>query len=103
MVVFLIAATIFVGLATFWTDDEDREYWSRMGAWILIASFGWAALFAISLYGPELFARQQQKLWSKLVTYGGSLLVSAVTARLGFSARTPANVESEARKSASPS
>ena len=48
--VFLIAATIFVGLATFWTDDEDREYWSRMGAWILIASFAWAALGVISLY-----------------------------------------------------
>ena len=38
LVVFLLAATIFVGLATFWTDDEDREYWARMGAWILIAS-----------------------------------------------------------------
>jgi hypothetical protein len=101
LVVFLIAATIFVGLATFWTDDEDREYWSRMGAWILIASFAWAALGVISLFGPELFT--QQKLWSKLLTYGGSLLVSAVTAYFGFSAKSPANPDSETGQSSSAS
>jgi Patatin-like phospholipase len=93
MVVFLIAATIFVGLATFWTDDEDREYWSRMGAWILIASFGWAALGLISLKGPELFALDGP--WKKLGTYVSGLVVSAVTAYLGFSGKTPANVDSE--------
>ena len=101
MIVFLIAATFFVGVATFWTDDEDREYWSRMGAWILIASFAWAALGVISLFGPELFA--WQSLWSKLLTYGGSLLVSAVTAYFGFSGQTPANPDSEAGKSSSAS
>ena len=99
LVVFLIAATIFVGLATFWTDDEDREYWSRMGAWILIASFAWAALGVISLFGPALFA--QQKLWSKLLTYVGGLLVSAITAYFGFSAKSPANPDSETGKPSS--
>jgi Patatin-like phospholipase len=94
MVVFLIAASIFVGLATFWTDDEDREYWARMGAWILIASFVWAALGLISLFGPELFGLD--RLWKRLLTYLGGLVVSAVTARLGFSAKTPANADSEA-------
>jgi hypothetical protein len=94
MVVFLIAASIFVGLSTFWTDDEDREYWARMGAWILIASFAWAALGLISLFGPELFCWKWP--WQKLLTYGGSLVVSAVTALLGFSGRTPANPDSEA-------
>jgi hypothetical protein len=93
MVVFLIAASIFVGLATFWTDDEDREYWARMGAWILVASFAWAALGLISLFGPKLFGFD--RLWKQLLTYLGGLLVSAVTARLGFSAKTPANADSE--------
>jgi hypothetical protein len=99
LIVFLISGTIFVGLATFWSDDEDREYWARMGAWILIASVAWGALFAISLYGPALF--RWQRLWKNLLTYGGSLLVSAVTAYFGFSAKTPANPDSEASKSSS--
>ncbi len=102
MVVFLIAATIFVGLSTFWTDDEDREFWSRMGAWILIASFGWAALFAISLIGPELFGLAGP-WWNKLWTWVSGLAVSAATAYLGFSASTPANVDSESAKSSSAS
>ena len=101
LVVFLLAATIFVGLATFWTDDEDREYWARMGAWILIASSAWAAFGAISLFGPELFT--WQTLWSKVATYGGSLLVSAVTAYFGFSATTPANPNGGSGKSSSAS
>ena len=101
LVVFLVAATIFVGLATFWTNDEDREYWARMGAWILIASFAWSAIFLISLYGPELFA--QQALWSKLATYGGSLVVSSITAYFGFSAKTPAHLDSEAARPSSAS
>ena len=101
MVVFLIAATIFVGLATFWTDDDDREYWSRMGAWILVASFAWAALGLISLKGPELFG--WDGAWKKLCTYISGLLLSAATAYLGFSAKTPANVDSEAAKPSSAS
>ena len=42
-----------------------------MGAWILIASFAWAAFGAISLFGPELFT--WQTLWSKVATYGGAV------------------------------
>src|SRR5439155_9450629 len=32
--VFLITATIFIGLASWRTTDADREWWARMGAWI---------------------------------------------------------------------
>jgi hypothetical protein len=93
LVVFLLAATIFVGIATFWTDDEDREYWARMGGWVLIASIAWTALSAISLFGPHLFIRQSW--WGKALSCGGSMIVSAVTAYFGFSAKTPARTNSE--------
>ena len=53
-IIVLIASTLFTGLATFWTDDEDREYWARMGAWVLIAIAGWASLGAIALFGPTV-------------------------------------------------
>jgi uncharacterized membrane protein len=52
--VFLLAATIFVGLVSFTTSDEDREYWARVGAWALIATLGWLAFAAIALFGPRL-------------------------------------------------
>jgi hypothetical protein len=92
LIVFLLAATIFVGLATFWTDDEDREYWSRMGAWILAASVAWIAFGAISLFGPQLFTLPG---WDKAWSYAGSAIVSFVTAYLGFSDKTPARVDKE--------
>ena len=92
LIVFLVAATVFVGFATFWTDDDDREYWARLGAWILAGSFAWGALGAISLFGPALFV---SPLWNKAWSYAGGVIVSVVTAYLGFSSKTPAGVGGE--------
>ena len=92
LIVFLIAATIFVGLATLWTNDEDREYWARMGAWFLAASGAWIAFGAISLFGPRLF---ELPGWDKGWSYLGSAIVSFVTAYLGFSDKTPASIDQE--------
>ena len=33
---FLLAATLLVGFISRWTEDEDREWWARGGAWMLI-------------------------------------------------------------------
>ena len=98
LIVFLIAATIFVGLATRWTDDEDREFWARTGAWILAASGAWIAFGAISLFGPQLF---ELPGWDKAWSYAGSAIVSFVTAYLGFSDKTPACADKESALSTS--
>ena len=92
LIVVLIAGTIFAGLATFWTDDEDREYWGRMGAWVLIASLGWAALGAIALFGPVALiaaltdSRGQIGLTRTLV----ASLPTIITSLLGWSGLTEA-------------
>jgi len=90
LVVFLIAATIFIGLATFWTDDEDREYWARMGAWVLIATTGWAALGAIALFGPVALITPGfwQKAWAL-----GATLATGITTIVGWSGLTAAHPE----------
>jgi hypothetical protein len=98
LVVFLLAATIFAGFATFWTDDEDREYWARMSAWVLIASFAWTALGAISLFGPEVFSLPW---WNKAWSYAGTIIVNAVTAYLGWSDKTPARLDNESAQPSS--
>ena len=47
---FLAAATLFVGLSSYYTNDADREWLARGGAWILIAiavrmAFGHPVIF----------------------------------------------------------
>jgi hypothetical protein len=87
IIIVLIASTIFTGLATFWTDDEDREYWARMGAWVLIAILGWATLGAIALFGPVVLV--SGGFWQKLWTFGAAL-ATAITALGGWSGLTVA-------------
>jgi hypothetical protein len=51
---FVVGETLFAGLASRWTDDEDREWWSRSAAWILIVAGTWSAVSGIALFGPVL-------------------------------------------------
>jgi hypothetical protein len=54
---FLAAATLFIGLASRKTDDDDtgdadREWWGRLGAWLLIAIATWSLFSWVVLFGP---------------------------------------------------
>jgi hypothetical protein len=49
---FLLAATLFVGLSSYYTSDADREWLARAGAWILIVVAVRIVLFAIVIFGP---------------------------------------------------
>ena len=53
---FILAATIFVGLASKMMTELDREWWSRFGAWILISATAWAAVSAVVLLLPQALA-----------------------------------------------
>jgi len=52
----LAGMTLFIGAVSKfqWIEDEDREWWARFGAWILIVMVGWVVLSAITLFGPPL-------------------------------------------------
>jgi Patatin-like phospholipase len=54
LLVFWGATTLFVGVSSRWkfVSDEDREWWSRFGAWVLIAVLVWVAGNALVLFGP---------------------------------------------------
>jgi ABC-type multidrug transport system fused ATPase/permease subunit len=52
LILFLAAATLFVGLASKFIDDADREWLARYGAWILIVSLTWIILNGLVLFGP---------------------------------------------------
>lgn len=76
VMMFLVAATSKV------TSDDDREWWARSGAWILLVVVGWIAFSSVVLYAPDLF----RGLEAAVAAAGG--VTGIVASRLGFSGRT---------------
>jgi hypothetical protein len=53
MAVVMLVNFLFTGLASKVTKDEDREWWGRSAAWILITIFGWILVNVIVLWGAQ--------------------------------------------------
>jgi len=82
---FLLATTLFVGLASAYTTDEDREWLARAGGWILIVIAVRIVFSAIVIFGPV------GVLWAKawaVATVGG--ISGLATLLLGWSPLTKA-------------
>jgi len=84
LTMFLLTATIFIGIASRYTDDHDREWWGRAGAWVLIVSVFWTALSALVVFGPGLLSYTP----GPATSLGG--LSGIVSLLLGFSSSTTA-------------
>jgi hypothetical protein len=52
LVLLFLQITVFIGLASRDMSDEDREWWARAGAWILIIGVSWLAAAGIAILGP---------------------------------------------------
>jgi patatin-like phospholipase len=50
LAVLLLVNFLFTGLASWVTEDEDREWWGRSAAWILITILGWILVNVIVLW-----------------------------------------------------
>ena len=53
LAVLLLVNFLFTGLASWVTEDEDREWWGRSAAWILITIVGWILVNVIVLWGAQ--------------------------------------------------
>lgn len=84
--IFLLAATIFIGLASRWTDDEDREWWARAGAWMLMTGLVWLGATVLTFFGPSWYLDLQRRLPGVLEGMGG--IAGLLTLLLGYSKRT---------------
>ena len=51
---FCIVGVVHIGLIGRQFTEFERQWWSRLGAWLLIYSALWLFLFSIALYGPIL-------------------------------------------------
>ncbi len=87
LAMFLLTATVFVGVASRYTDDHDREWWGRAGAWMLIAGTVWSALGSLVVFGPGLVS------WVPGVVASVGGLSGIVSLVLGFSAKTSATAK----------
>ncbi len=86
LLMFLAAATIFVGLASNYTADADREWWARAGSWILILIVVRAALSGVVVFGPLALERLHGTWRAVAASLGG--ISGLVTLFLGSSAKT---------------
>jgi hypothetical protein len=52
VLIFLVVGSLQIGLIGLYFPDPRREWWSRLGAYLLIVSILWAAVFSIAVYSP---------------------------------------------------
>src|SRR5713101_1319730 len=57
VLIMLLAGVLHIGLMGRGMIDAHREWWGRLGGWLLIYSFCWLFLFSIAIYFPEGLGR----------------------------------------------
>ena len=60
--VMLVGSQIFTAFSSTRATDAEREWVTRFNAWLLIALVMWAALCALTLYGPQWLVTGWQQL-----------------------------------------
>ena len=93
LAVFLLTATLFVGVASRYTDDDDREWWARSGSWVLLAGVVWIAAATLVMFGPGILAFTP----AVITSLGG--FSGLITLVLGFSSRTAPTTGQRNRRS----
>jgi len=88
----LLAVTLFAGVSSRWTEDEDREWWARFAGWVLIAIVFWVVVSSLVLIAPELVS----PLWKTYVAPAGGF-IGLITALLGRSAKLPSKDQDGAK------
>jgi hypothetical protein len=87
--VFLILATVgvlSVGVSSKITGDDDREWWSRAGAWVLVVSLTWLTFSSLVLLLPDAAVRLDRR-WSFSLSTASAVL-GWIVSRAGANDRT---------------
>jgi hypothetical protein len=88
LAVFTLSEVFYIGVASYFTDEMDREFWARAGAWDLIVTLGWIALSALALYGPMLI--ESLGPIAKAALFGTGAAAGGFAAKMGHSVLTAA-------------
>ena len=93
LLLFLSAAVVFIGIGCKVTTDEDREWWARMGGWVLLALLGWSLFGALILFGPLAL------LWSPKMMAPMGGITGLFTLIAGYGSGTSASKDGQAKDS----
>ena len=52
LTVFGLSAVLLIGLVGRAFEEDEREWWSRLGAWLIAGGVGWFVICAAAIYGP---------------------------------------------------
>jgi hypothetical protein len=96
---FSLAGALFVGLTSSTLEDQDREWFSRAGAWLTLVIIGWAAICSLVLLVPEIALNWPVWMQSLVTSLGAVSGWSAALA--GFSGKSKAVPEARPTKSGS--
>jgi hypothetical protein len=98
LVAFGLIVVLHIGLAGSGMTDEMREWWSRLGAWVSIYSFGWLALWFAVFRLPEFFGAMLGNAMlsaGTLLAWGGSTVTGVL---LGKGAGTGGKVPDSSKE-----
>ncbi|HXM34578.1 MAG TPA: patatin-like phospholipase family protein [Pyrinomonadaceae bacterium] len=114
LLVMCLGGTLIAGFTSRFSNDDDQEWWARVGAWVLIVVVSWSVIHVLVLYGPLMIltlGATLQRLsaggitnlhWAdigKLAGTAGGVVSGIITLAGGFSAKTPANAKEAQRAS----
>jgi hypothetical protein len=92
-----LAGCVFVGLSSRQLKDEDREWLSRAGAWVLLYVASWSGLCTLVLFVPGWILQLGPWIKSALAATGG--LAGWMSALAGYSTHSGATRGSGAQQS----
>ena len=92
LAVFLLSATVTLGISGRIESDYAREWWSRLGGLVIRIGAAWAVLAAAAIYGPLLVWKLTE--WASGL--GAAWIVTTVTSVL--LAKSPASSAKDAPK-----
>ncbi len=62
LLAFALATILFIGIVGRTFSEETREWWSRLGGWMIGLTLGWLAAAGSAVYGPYLLGLAQHWL-----------------------------------------
>jgi hypothetical protein len=86
LTIILLTATLFVGLMSRLMDDEDREWSSRFGAFVIMMGAAWLVVGGLAVFGARVFDLPQGWYAKALAGVGGAS--GLFTLATGWSSRT---------------